>query len=183
MKTLASKPLPPLSLLKELLIVDFTSPSGLRWRASRSNRIKIGDVAGCQNKLGYWVIRIKTDEKRLYLCHRIIYFMETGQDPVGFFIDHTTRDPSNNTAIRLATHSQNHANKDKQKTYKGGKTSSKYKGVKWYKQYSKWTAVIWVKNEQKFLGYFVNEKEAAKAYNEAATKYFGEFARLNEIVE
>lgn len=109
--------------------------------------------------------------------------MQTEQDPVGFFIDHETRNPSNNTAIRLATHSQNHANKDKQKTYKGQKTSSIYKGVHWYKQYSKWVAVLWVQNEQKFLGYFEKEKEAAKAYNKAAMEHFGEFARLNEIKE
>ena len=183
MKTLSSKPLPPLAILNELLIVDFTSPSGLRWKTSRSNRIKVNDVAGCKNKLGYWVIRIKTDERRLYLCHRIIYFMTTGHDPVGMFIDHATRNPEDNTNIRLATHSQNHANKNKQKTYKGKETSSKYKGVFRHKNYSKWASAIWVQNKSRFLGYFEEEKEAAKAYNKAATEYFGEFARLNEIEE
>jgi hypothetical protein len=29
------------------------------------------------------------------------------------------------------------------------------------------------------LGYFVNEKDAALAYDEAARKYFGAFARTN----
>jgi hypothetical protein len=31
------------------------------------------------------------------------------------------------------------------------------------------------------LGYFATEEEAAKVYNDAAIKYFGEFAWLNEL--
>jgi hypothetical protein len=33
----------------------------------------------------------------------------------------------------------------------------------------------------KHIGYFEDLIEAAKAYNEAALKYHGEFAKLNEI--
>ena len=32
-----------------------------------------------------------------------------------------------------------------------------------------------------YIGSFTNEEEAAAAYNEAAIKYHGEYAKLNEI--
>lgn len=36
-----------------------------------------------------------------------------------------------------------------------------------------------VNTKTKFLGYYTDPKEAAKVYNQNATKYFGEFAHLN----
>lgn len=36
-------------------------------------------------------------------------------------------------------------------------------------------------HQEIFLGYFDNPIDAARAYNAAALKYFGEFAHLNEI--
>lgn len=62
-------------------------------------------------------------------------------------------------------------------------STSKYKGVSWDKRKNLWRSRIMIDYKEKFIGYFKDEVEAAKAYNEAALKYFGEFANLNLIEE
>jgi hypothetical protein len=61
------------------------------------------------------------------------------------------------------------------------KLSSKYKGVHYIKKKKMYRARIGINYKQISLGCFATELEAAKAYNEAATKYFGAFAQLNDI--
>ena len=46
---------------------------------------------------------------------------------------------------------------------------------------NKYTSYIYDNNKQIKLGSFENENEAALMYNEAAKKYFGDFARTNII--
>lgn len=61
-------------------------------------------------------------------------------------------------------------------------STSQYKGVYWCKARRKWRAKIRHDNGViTHIGYFDNEKEAAIAYNEAASKFHGDFARLNEV--
>jgi hypothetical protein len=66
------------------------------------------------------------------------------------------------------------------KNYKKNNTSG-FKGVTWDKSRSKWKAHIHIERKIKNLGRFDSPEEAAIAYNEAALKYFGEFAFLNTI--
>jgi hypothetical protein len=51
--------------------------------------------------------------------------------------------------------------------------------VSWHKRRQKWRAVIKGDNKRIELGFFAGELEAARAYDAAARKYFGEFARTN----
>jgi len=96
--------------------------------------------------------------------------------------DHKNRDTLDNRRdnLRWATGSQNRCNAAK-KRWKG-QASSQYKGVKWAKRNSKWLATITKDGKQKYLGLYLDETAAARAYNVAATEMFGEFARINEGV-
>lgn len=76
--------------------------------------------------------------------------------------------------LRIVLQKHNSFNKG---SYKN--SFSEYKGVSWHKATNKWIAQIQVDLEKIYLGVFKNEKEAARAYNEAALKYHGEYARLN----
>jgi len=89
--------------------------------------------------------------------------------------NHNTLDnrPSN---LRLATYVENGRNRRKVK--KLGK-SSKYKGVTFQKATRRWRATIHVTGRSIQLGEFKSERQAAKAYDEAAKKYFGTFVCLN----
>lgn len=98
--------------------------------------------------------------------------------PEGYEPDHIDGDGLNNQRanLRLATHSQNHANRGMQRNNTSG-----FKGVSWQKKRKKWEARIRVNGHNVYLGYFDDIIEAARAYNRAAVKHFGEFARLNDV--
>ena len=81
--------------------------------------------------------------------------------------------------FRGVTHSQNAMNKKPQ-----WNARSQYKGVSWRGEKdrgAKWRARIMVENKSINLGSFRTDAEAALAYNAAAIKYHGEYARLNEV--
>ncbi len=60
-------------------------------------------------------------------------------------------------------------------------STSGFKGVSWHRYRKAWSVRICVNYKRIFIGYFNNLRDAGLAYNNAAIKYFGEFARLNKV--
>jgi hypothetical protein len=155
----------------EYLELDSSSPSGLTWKKYAGGKSKAGKNAGCLEN-GRYGLRFK---KTHYLCYRIVYFLQTGEDLGNRLADHGNNPISSNN-IRPATFSQNNICKPKMKRNKSG-----YKGVSWCKQTKKWRAQIAKNSKDLHLGRFKTKEEAARAYNDAALEHFGEFAYLNPV--
>lgn len=119
---------------------------------------------------------------RIIMLHRVVMENKLGRKlKPNEYIDHIDRNGLDNREcnLRLCNCSKNGANSIKPKTYCNKPTSSIYKGVNWRKDCKKWRAYIKINTKQINLGCFNNEIQAAKVYDEAALKYFGEFARVN----
>ncbi|MEE8382209.1 MAG: HNH endonuclease [Thermodesulfobacteriota bacterium] len=92
-------------------------------------------------------------------------------------IDHINNDKLDNrrSNLRLCTHKENSQNRKI-----GINNTSGYKGVH-KRPDGRWQARIVVNDKRVSLGYFRNISDAVLAYNDAAEKYYGEFANLNRI--
>ncbi len=123
-------------------------------------------------KCGIWVRAIvnEIDYRKTIFLHRIIM-----NPPENMEIDHKDHNGLNNKKdnLRLATRKDNAHNR------RNFEHTSIYKGV--FKYRNNWRASIRVNCHKIYLGDFFSEIEAAKAYNEAALKHFGEFALINNI--
>ncbi len=94
----------------------------------------------------------------------------------GDLIDHVDGNGLHNwrTNLRFSTTKDNSANMVSQRT-----SSSRFKGVGWNVKCRKWEAGIRVDGKKRHLGLFVDESEAARAYDLAALSAFGSSACLN----
>lgn len=103
--------------------------------------------------------------------HRLIIGAREGE-----YVDHINGNGLDNrrSNLRIATAMTNQQNRKLQKNNKSG-----YKGVSWDNTNRAWICQIRVNKRSKFLGYFKDAQEAGKAYDVAAEKYFGKFAKLN----
>lgn len=107
------------------------------------------------------------------IMHRLIANAKSGQ-----FVDHINLNKLDNrkSNLRLCSRTENNRNIGLPKNNTSG-----YKGVTFFRLRGKFMAQITVNRKNIYLGYFEDPKDAAKAYNEAALKYYGEFANLNQI--
>ena len=93
-------------------------------------------------------------------------------------VDHIDGDKKNNhyENLRWATHSENGQNQKSRCN-----TSSIYKGVAYHKGAGKWRTQMTFNGKVRHLGLFETEREAAEAYNKAATEHYVKYAKLNEF--
>jgi hypothetical protein len=120
------------------------------------------------SKRSFYAVRRNRKEGTVRM-HRLI-LAATSQD-----VDHRngfTLDNRRNN-LRECTHQQNCANQSKKRNNKSG-----YRGVYKHSSVERWVAQIQC-GKMKKIGHFYTPEDAARAYDKAATEYFGEFAKLN----
>jgi len=125
-----------------------------------------------KNSNGYAARTQKVDGKQIKISmHRLILDAPTNSQ-----VDHINGDGLDNrqSNLRLATHTQNTRNG------RAREGTSVYKGVSFYHG-GRWQAQINTGHHVLCLGYYATQWDAAKAYNEAALKHHGEFARINVL--
>jgi len=155
--------------VQELLNYD-PETGEFTWKVRNKTRMCKGKRAGATNSCGYIFIRCNG---RNYLAHRLAWLIMTGEWPP-YHIDHVNGDQSDNrfSNLRLATWAENSRNSKLHKDNNSG-----VKGVTWSEVRGIWVARIWVNKHNLYLGSFTSLEDAASAYEQAAKKYFGEFAR------
>jgi hypothetical protein len=118
-----------------------------------------------------------TSTKPPVFMHRLIA-ERMGIDPAAS-IDHINMDKTDNRRcnLRPADKRLNSINRGKAR----GAFTSKYKGVHLHKASGMWAAKVKNHGVEHYLGYFRNEDDAARAYNQAAAELHGHDARLNAI--
>jgi hypothetical protein len=96
--------------------------------------------------------------------------------PKGFIIDHINGNRCDNRKenLRLVTKQENNINRCKRS---GCPTT--YKGLTWIAKERRWKVRVKLDGKEYYVGRFVNEIDAAHAYDFKALELFGEIARLN----
>lgn len=135
--------------------------------------VKLNIPLTSQDHEGYLRLQLK---RKTLKQHRLAYLIVFGFMPSQ--IDHINgiRNDNRIKNLRPCTTMQNAHNQGIPKNNTSG-----YKRVCWVGSRQKWSANIVLNQENIHLGYFICKHEAARSYNRAALKYYGEFAWLNKI--
>jgi HNH endonuclease/AP2 domain len=146
---------------------DYEKVKGLTWHLSSHGYASNSKYCGGGRKNA----KYKTTK-----MHRFILGL-TSPKP---HIDHINGNRLDNrkSNLRIVTQAQNTQNRGLNTNNKSG-----YKGVTWSKESNKWVAGLTLNKKKYHLGYFADKHDAAKAYNEKALELYGDYARLNEIME
>lgn len=116
----------------------------------------------------------KTESQRLGAKWRWLhrYIVDAPPDAI---VDHINGNGLDNRRenLRIVTSAQNSQN---QFVQAGNDKTSRFKGVHWDSGASRWVASI----ASRYLGQFIEEADAARAYDRAAVAAWGEYSRTNE---
>ena len=90
--------MPPLWHLKELFHLSDKYPSGLEWVVDKAG-YKQGEQAGRLNRhTGYYQVFV---DNQLYLAHRIVYYMRTGELPNTYDVKHDASNETKDNRLEL----------------------------------------------------------------------------------
>ena len=159
-------------------ILDYNVNTGVFTnKITRSNRAKIGEVAGntdSANPSKYSDIWL---EGKHYAAHRLAWFYCFKEWPT-HYLDHIDGNKSNNALdnLREATNNENKYNIKIRKDNSAG-----YKGVSLDRRCGRYRAYITFNKKQKSLGYYNTAEEASEAYKKAAKELHGTFYNENAI--
>ena len=159
------RPEPTAEYLRSILHYD-PATGIFTWKVSTSNRVKVGDVAGCPEGHGYLQIRV---QGRLHKAHRLAWLYVYGTWPKDQ-IDHINRNRSDNRIANLrdVTQKQNMQNASKY-----SHNTSGHPGVHWRSDRAKWWALIASDGQKHYLGCYNTIEEAVSARKAGELKYWG----------
>ena len=141
---------------------DFERINNHKWHAQRDRNT-------------YYAVRVIriNGRRRPIKMHKEVLGIALGSGPK---VDHRNRNGLDNQKanLRAATSSENGSN-----SKRSLRNTSGFRGVCWNKRSKKWQAAIRVNKSDIYIGVFSRKEAAAKAYDEFARRYHGEFATTN----
>ena len=164
----------PILLTKGMIAIvdddDWELLEQYQWYYSTHNRAYTTTHISCKTENG----KRTTKSRHIPMTHMILGITDSR------IVDHKNGETLDNRKenLRICTNRQNSANSKLRKDRKSG-----YKGVSFNKNAKKWSSQIKVNYERIYLGIYDTPWKAAQAYDDAAVKYFGEFAKLNNVYQ
>ncbi len=142
--------------------------------------VPISELHGCRKSSGHRAICVKTGETYVQVTvSQVVWGCFFGPLPEHLAIDHINNNPADTRLenLRRATQAEVTRNSRIRKNNKSG-----YKGVSFDRKFGGYQATITKDRQQMHLGRFQSARNAALAYDRAAVRLHGEFARTNSML-